>query len=44
MNYIRQRCLGLPCGSAWMESLVKESNYRVRGSANLGKAKCVLDP
>lgn len=32
MNYPRYRCLGLPCVSAWMESLVKEFNYRVKGS------------
>jgi len=32
MDYPRYRCLGLPCVSAWMESLVKEFNYRVKGS------------
>jgi hypothetical protein len=32
MNYPHYRCLGLPCVSAWMESLVKEFNYRVKGS------------
>jgi hypothetical protein len=32
MNYPRYRRLGLPCVSAWMESLVKEFNYRVKGS------------
>jgi hypothetical protein len=32
MDYPRYRRLGLPCVSAWMESLVKEFNYRVKGS------------
>ncbi len=32
MHYPHYRCLGLPCVSAWMESLVKEFNYRVKGS------------
>lgn len=32
MDYPRSRRLGLPCVSAWMESLVKEFNYRVKGS------------
>jgi hypothetical protein len=32
MDYPRYRCAGLPCMSAWMESLVKEFNYRVKGS------------
>src|SRR6202012_5189658 len=27
MCYPRYRCQGLPCVSAWMESLVKEFNY-----------------
>lgn len=32
MAYPEYRCAGLPCMSAWMESLVKEFNYRVKGS------------
>jgi len=32
MDYPRYRREGLPCMSAWMESLVKEFNYRVKGS------------
>jgi len=32
MDYPHYRCAGLPCMSAWMESLVKEFNYRVKGS------------
>ena len=32
MNYPRYRQRGLPCMSSWMESLVKEFNYRVKGS------------
>src|SRR5262249_46955519 len=31
MHYPRYRCKGVPCVSAWMESLVKEFNYRVKG-------------
>jgi hypothetical protein len=32
MHYARYRCLGLPVTTAWMESLVKEINYRVKGT------------
>jgi hypothetical protein len=32
MNYPSYRRAGLPCMSSWMESLVKEFNYRVKGS------------
>lgn len=32
MNYPDYRQSGLPCMSSWMESLVKECNYRVKGS------------
>ncbi|MDB5308957.1 MAG: LysR family transcriptional regulator [Gemmataceae bacterium] len=32
MNYPSYRQAGLPCMSSWMESLVKEINYRVKGS------------
>jgi hypothetical protein len=32
MNYPSYRLAGLPCMSSWMESLVKEFNYRVKGS------------
>jgi hypothetical protein len=32
MDYPRYRCLGLPVTSAWVESLIKEFNYRVKGS------------
>jgi hypothetical protein len=32
MNYPNYRMAGLPCMSSWMESLVKEFNYRVKGS------------
>jgi hypothetical protein len=32
MDYPRYRRWGLPCVSAWRESLVKEFNYRVKGS------------
>jgi hypothetical protein len=32
MNYPSYRMAGLPCMSSWMESLVKEFNYRVKGS------------
>ena len=32
MNYPWYRQRGLPCMSSWMESLVKEFNYRVKGS------------
>ena len=32
MNYPKYRQAGLPCMSSWMESLVKEFNYRVKGS------------
>ena len=32
MNYVRYRCQGLPTTSAWMESAVKELNYRVKGT------------
>lgn len=46
MHYPRYRCLGLPCVSAWMESLVKEFNYRVKGSEKFwndgGNAEAML--
>ncbi len=46
MNYPHYRCLGLPCVSAWMESLVKEFNYRVKGSEKFwndgGNAEAIL--
>lgn len=32
MDYPRYRQLGLPVTTAWMESLVKEINYRVKGT------------
>jgi len=32
MNYPAYRRAGLPCMSSWMESLVKEINYRVKGT------------
>jgi len=32
MHYQRYRCQGLPVTTAWMESLVKEINYRVKGT------------
>lgn len=32
MNYPEYRCQGLPMTTAWMESLVKEINYRVKGT------------
>ncbi len=32
MKYPQYRQAGLPCMSSWMESLVKEFNYRVKGS------------
>lgn len=32
MDYARYRCEGLPCTSAWMESAVKEINYRTKGT------------
>ncbi len=32
MHYARYRCQGLPVTTAWMESLVKEINYRVKGT------------
>ena len=32
MNYVSYRCQGLPTTSAWMESAVKELNYRVKGT------------
>ena len=32
MNYPEYRRQGLPVTSAWMESLVKEVNYRVKGT------------
>ena len=32
MNYPEYRRQGLPVTTAWMESLVKEMNYRVKGT------------
>ncbi|WP_146401606.1 LysR family transcriptional regulator [Planctomycetes bacterium CA13] len=32
MHYARYRCEGLPTTSAWMESAVKEINYRTKGT------------
>lgn len=32
MDYVKYRKLGLPATSAWMESAVKEINYRVKGT------------
>lgn len=32
MKYVSYRCQGLPTTSAWMESAVKELNYRVKGT------------
>ena len=32
MRYDKYRCQGLPTTSAWMESTVKEMNYRVKGT------------
>jgi len=32
MNYPDYRCQGMPVTTAWMESLVKEINYRVKGT------------
>jgi hypothetical protein len=32
MRYDEYRCQGLPTTSAWMESAVKEINYRVKGT------------
>ncbi|QDS91685.1 hypothetical protein FF011L_04170 [Roseimaritima multifibrata] len=32
MHYARYRCAGLPTTSAWMESAVKEINYRTKGT------------
>ncbi|MCO8122121.1 hypothetical protein NHH03_10260 [Stieleria sp. TO1_6] len=32
MHYARYRCEGLPTTSAWMESAVKEINFRTKGS------------
>ena len=32
MDYARYRQIGLPITTAWMESLVKEMNYRVKGT------------
>ena len=46
MDYPRYRRRGLPCVSAWMESLVKEFNYRVKGSEKFwndgGNAEAIL--
>jgi hypothetical protein len=46
MSYPDYRRAGLPCMSSWMESLVKEFNYRVKGSEkfwNRGKnAEAIL--
>jgi hypothetical protein len=38
MAYPRYRCQGLPCMSGWMESLVKEFNYRIKGSEKFWNA------
>jgi hypothetical protein len=40
MDYPRYRREGLPCMSAWMESLVKEFNYRVKGSEKFWNPGC----
>ena len=32
MNYAQYRQAGLPVTTAWMESLVKEMNYRIKGT------------
>ncbi len=32
MNYPEYRCQGMPVTTAWMESTVKEMNYRVKGT------------
>jgi hypothetical protein len=32
MKYPEYRCAGLPVTTAWMESLVKEMNSRVKGT------------
>lgn len=32
MKYAEYRCAGLPTTSAWMESAVKEMNYRIKGT------------
>lgn len=32
MHYARYRCAGLPTTSAWMESAVKEINFRTKGT------------
>lgn len=32
MHYDQYRCQGLPTTSAWMESAVKEMNYRIKGT------------
>lgn len=32
MKYAEYRCAGLPTTSAWMESAVKEINYRIKGT------------
>jgi hypothetical protein len=32
MHYDEYRCQGLPTTSAWMESAVKEMNYRIKGT------------
>ncbi|MEX2173611.1 MAG: hypothetical protein WD872_04565 [Pirellulaceae bacterium] len=35
MSYPRYRCAGLPVSSAMIESLIKEINYRVKGTGKL---------
>src|SRR5262249_41683917 len=45
MKYPEYRKAGLPVTSSWVESLIKEVNYRVKGSEkfwNEGGAECVL--
>ena len=32
MRYVAYRCAGLPTTSAWMESAVKEMNFRIKGT------------
>jgi hypothetical protein len=32
MRYDAYRCAGLPTTSAWMESAVKEMNFRIKGT------------
>ena len=45
MDYPSIRRSGLPVTSSWMESLIKEINYRVKGTEkfwNVNKAESVL--